>query len=750
MTTVTKEPIRLLRVYPDRRTTYKTVPIKSSTTAGDLRDIIAKKFLLTAEEADDYVILLLIQRRPQWRNEWTPPRTTARTTSLSLTSEEGKRITSRAVTNRLRRNWDGARTLEPDENLMEIIREDRRLRWPGRPETQSLAASGNTTHHQGFDNNEFLMFIFKNGRIPLDVGNEFCGSSGEEEAGEEEEHQAPRMGAIGTTVGPTVDPTVGPTVDPTVGPTVESKQQNHNASAAGHCKRTNATERFVLGLPLDPQRRLFYQPRRPSNWNSSVNNWSPENLVDETKYGIKDEGGGSPMHPLTMATATRNGIRTNGGNGTSSGNGVSSNSAMATTTFSGGFSGYLLRRSQNQKLVWYRRWCVIRDDSLWWCKSRHNQRHIVRIPLTNIDVKISPNARKYRSMRYCFEVEINTTGRIYMFRARDSTERDLWLRALDEHIQVCHQNERVKLAEVIASDQEYRTSQLDENRLIRVTSSLAGLLQDEEARHVFSQCMCEWHCEEALYFYCDVEDWRVFAEQLAMEMNARQGMPANESEVPLRSFASTPSSSTPTAAPTAAPTAPTAPPTAPTAPPTAPSTSKIYHVRGSDITTQTEGDATHTSFRMGSGRFEASVSGLWEQREHRRELLALRTRILELWDRAQAIYDMFMNSKTAEFEVLLEIAEKKKVKEILEQYQENRKKEQPNGQNTDTSATALSSSTTSTTKSTLILPPLDLFGKVQEIVLEDMRKGAYQRLIGSKEGRRRLALMSVHDPNGNR
>ena len=113
-----------------------------------------------------------------------------------------------------------------------------------------------------------------------------------------------------------------------------------------------------------------------------------------------------------------------------------------------------------------------------------------------------------------------------MFRARDSTERDLWLRALDEHIQVCHQNERVKLAEVIASDQEYRTSQLDENRLIRVTSSLAGLLQDEEARHVFSQCMCEWHCEEALYFYCDVEDWRVFAEQLAMEMNARQGMPA--------------------------------------------------------------------------------------------------------------------------------------------------------------------------------------------------------------------------------
>ena len=77
---------------------------------------------------------------------------------------------------------------------------------------------------------------------------------------------------------------------------------------------------------------------------------------------------------------------------------------------------------------------------------------------------------------------------------------------------------------------------------------------------------------------------------------------------------------------------------------------------------------------MGSGRFEASVSGLWEQREHRRELLAFRTRILELWDRAQAIYDMFMNSKTAEFEVLLEIAEKEKVKEILKQYQESRKK----------------------------------------------------------------------------
>ena len=713
----TKETRRLLRVFPDRHGSYKTVPITASSTAGDLRDIIAKKFLLTAEEADDYVILLLVRRRPQWRREAAPP-TSAHTKAASTSTA------SHELTLRLRRNWDGARTLKPHENLMDIIQEDRRLRWPGRPEPESAANTGSATHHQGFDNNEFLMFIFKNGRIPLDVGNEFCGSSGEdgEEDDEDDEDDDGDEGARERKRRESTEGGGSAATTKVQQPHGSHHHRHHHRHhpqqstpppmANGHCKGTSTCERFVLGLPLDPQRRLSYQPRRPSNWNASANNWSPENLVDVTMYGVNDDGGTLPMHNAMMAAAAHNNT--------------------TTTMLTGGFSGYLLRRSQLQELVWYRRWCVIREDTLWWCKSRHNQRHIIKIPLTNIDVKISPDARTNRSMRYCFEVEVNTTGRVYLFRARDSNERDLWLRALTEHIHVCHQNERVKLAEVIVSDQEYRASQLNEGRLDRVTASLAGLLKDDEARHIFAQCMCEWHCEESLYFYCDVEDWRVFAKQLNADMQAMHDVPKEGKD------GSSGSDGVSTSG--------------------VGGSSGVEDSSGADATALSNAapipagsvdDNTQTSFRIGSSRFQASVSALWEQREHRREQHSFRARILELWDRAQAIYDMFMNSETAEFEVLIEISEKEKVRHILEQYHHDRSKDA-----TDSSSDAQdvaeesadSSGVHQRQRQRLLPPPLDLFGTVQEKVMEDMRKGAYQRLIGSSEGRRRLALLSVHDP----
>ena len=734
----TREPIRLLRVYPDRRTTYKTVPIKSSTTAGDLRDIIAKKFLLTAEEADDYVILLLTQRRPEGREmssgSSTVSPTVDKSSALVTQKKERWRSTTGAKINCLRRNWDSARTLRPDENLMTIILEDRRLRWPGKPEPQSAANSDTSTHHQGFDNNEYLMFIFKNGRIPLDVGNEFCGSSGEEEEMEEMEEmegleknagndEIRKDGGIqningggGQNLGESND-VLESKGDTNLEQTLHKDEQLHaedgntgpsldQVDLNGLCKRINASQRFILGLPLDPQRRIPYQPRRPSNWKSSVQHWSPENLVDVTMYGLKDEGGSLPMKSLITPSRTRNNSSANSSGAVA----TVVTAATTTTTSSGGFSGYLLRRSQDQELVWYRRWCVIRDDTFWWCKSRHNQRHIVKIPLTNIDVKLSPNARKHRSMRYCFEIEINTTGCIYMFRARDSNERDLWLNALNEHIRVSHQNERVKLAEVIISDQEYRTSQSDESRLDRVSSSLTCLLKDEEARKIFAQCMREWHCEEALYFYCDVEDWRIFAEQLEADINESSENKLQDNNMKEGSIID--------------------PETCGTSP---------------SVTTKR--DTTGTSFRMGSGRFQASVSTLWEQREQRRDQLSFRARALELWDRAQAIFDMFMNSKTAEYEVLLEISEKNKVKQILDTHHRSiRNKEEKNVANNEGSPNQCLTPMPSSV-SNIELPPVDLFGNVQASVMEDMKKGAYQRLIGSSVGRRRLALLSVFNPD---
>ena len=71
-------------------------------------------------------------------------------------------------------------------------------------------------------------------------------------------------------------------------------------------------------------------------------------------------------------------------------------------------------------------------------------------------------------------------------------------------------------------DHEYRTSCAEESRLLRVTSSITALLEDEGARQIFAQCLREWQCEENLYFYCDVEEWSLAVAQLASEMSASE------------------------------------------------------------------------------------------------------------------------------------------------------------------------------------------------------------------------------------
>jgi hypothetical protein len=581
--------------------------------------------------------------------------------------------------------------------------------------------------NQGFDNNEFLMFVFKNSRIPLDVGCEFCGSSGEEEEEEEEKEQKLTKGSTNT----------------------DSRQgvvHLHQVTATGPCTGTGESECFLLGLPLDSRKRVKYQRRRPSNWKPLVHNWSPEHLFDVKTYGVED-GGSMPR------TSTAKG-------------------SFGTLT-NNGFSGYLLRRSQKEDLVWYRRWCVVRDDAFWCCKARHNQRHIRKIPLDHsIDVYRSKHAHNNYSLRYCFEVKTNR--RVYMFRACDSSERDQWMRALQSQVHVAVQNERFRVAEYTVGDQEYRASHMDATRLERVTSSLACLLEDEGARQIFDRCLCEWQCQEGLWFFYDVEHWRLAAEQLAVEIldaakgggcgsggggggESRECSGDGSGDRQKEKMQS----------------------------------DNVDNKKGQTTMSTSRSDGSsaegQTSFRIGSGRFEGSVSMLWEQRQLRREQQSLRARALELCERAKDIYEKFLNSDTAQHEVLLELSEKNKVKKILTSYQKQLgvKSGEGNGNadrnangNADENADAVmdktnettpppapsSASSSSSQKTSLtsppnttvvrtttispISPPTTLFIKARDIVLEDMRKVVFARFLASDEGRRRLALLSVLDPEG--
>ena len=137
----------------------------------------------------------------------------------------------------------------------------------------------------------------------------------------------------------------------------------------------------MLGLPLEPESRVVVQTARRArsmghrHAQSKIPEWSPEDLavnLSETSDNQKNAGVAD--------------------------------------------GGYLFRRSQSDPLVWYRRWCVVRGDCMWCCKSRLSQRHIIKIPLAHTEVGPSSLAGKNRAMRQCFE--INAARRVYMFRAK--------------------------------------------------------------------------------------------------------------------------------------------------------------------------------------------------------------------------------------------------------------------------------------------------------------------------------------------
>ena len=68
---------------------------------------------------------------------------------------------------------------------------------------------------------------------------------------------------------------------------------------------------------------------------SKIPEWSPENLLGSIS-DHNDDGAGHDNKKSTGGTA----------------------------------GGYLFRRSQSDPLIWYRRWCIVRGDCLWCCKSR--------------------------------------------------------------------------------------------------------------------------------------------------------------------------------------------------------------------------------------------------------------------------------------------------------------------------------------------------------------------------------------------
>ena len=693
----------ILRVHFDGQRTYKTLAIGPSTTAADLRLRVAKKLLLNEAQVKHFVVVLLTKRRPALASRVRNRESAGSSTHLASgdssrpDGEEGVDVgaakqgvmglpvSPHSLESQLRQHWDGARVLEDGEILHDLIETDRLLR--GSPSVARSTDDGKGKEKEKgrrlirrqssfgeFSNEGYLMFMFKDRRTPLDLGTTFCGSSGEEE--EELEWFQVGNKQSGNGNNDNEECVNDGTDDPALA-SVSSFELDASAGFLSHGR--SPSERLTLGMPLEPEnriaRRICALPTEPVS--SNITEWSLEDL----SISIDDDTGTSRNSSDNLKAQAPN---VNG--------------------------GYLFRRSRSNPAIWYRRWCIVHEDSLWCCKSRALQRHILRIPLAHAEITVPTEASQHRIMRNCFEV--GTARRAFAFRARDAYERNRWLKMLTHHVQVSNENESIKLAEIIVGDQEYRTSCAEENRLMRVSSSLTQLLEDEGARQIFAQCLREWQCEEGLYFYCDVDDWSSAVAQVALEWSSRHGS-NDERESMERASAGT--------------------------------------------------STRESSMRPTSSRYEAMQGTLWDGRENRRANQSFITRAAELWERAQEIYDTFLEPGKAEHEVSSQLAARNSIKAALDAYRRNNQanvSENENAPSADRQSSVDGSYSTANqgdaaggaeeerVQSVMEkLPPAQLFCSLQAHVLEDLRRGAFQRFIGTPEGLRKLALLPLQRPS---
>ena len=118
------------------------------------------------------------------------------------------------------------------------------------------------------------MLMFKDARIPLDLGSTFCGSSGEEaedsEDGEDEEdgeygeggdHGEQHSGEDND------DPMSTSTASSSLSSSTSSLRPVESLLSRG----SSPSERFVLGLPLEPESRVVVQTaRRAPVWDTAM------------------------------------------------------------------------------------------------------------------------------------------------------------------------------------------------------------------------------------------------------------------------------------------------------------------------------------------------------------------------------------------------------------------------------------------------------------------------------------------------
>jgi hypothetical protein len=121
-------------------------------------------------------------------------------------------------------------------------------------------------------------------------------------------------------------------------------------------------------------------------------------------------------------------------------------------------SGYLLKRSNKDRHVWKRVYCVLTDDHLWYASrlhiigekrtAKHGRISLNRALLLEATADYAP---LYRTP-HAFEV-VSRSGISHVFRATNRALQLRWIQCLSDRIVQCHENKVLEHAELIVEDE---------------------------------------------------------------------------------------------------------------------------------------------------------------------------------------------------------------------------------------------------------------------------------------------------------
>ena len=116
--------------------------------------------------------------------------------------------------------------------------------------------------------------------------------------------------------------------------------------------------------------------------------------------------------------------------------------ATAASVGKGELCGYLMKRSKTNLSQWRKRWFVLKDDRIWYCKTHDKPTDVTYISLVGA-YGIDPTNDK-TALRSTFE--INTPHRTYQLKASSDSEMNEWVTALRQRVEIVEQNEFMQMA----------------------------------------------------------------------------------------------------------------------------------------------------------------------------------------------------------------------------------------------------------------------------------------------------------------